>query len=114
VGPPEEDIELFRHFSRKLLDPPVVINDNRNNENMEETVVPPDLKKLRAQKVKRDDVDDECQETEVCKRYVICDDDEESDVKRRINLKRKRVDENNKPKRVSIEFGPCASPPYKS
>jgi hypothetical protein len=29
-------------------------------------------------------------------------------------LKRKRVDENNKPKRVSIEFVPCASPPYKS
>jgi hypothetical protein len=69
---------------------------------------------LKARKVKRDDNDDEFQETEVSKRSVICDDDEESDEKRKINLKRKRVDENNKPKRVSIEFVPCASPPYKS
>jgi hypothetical protein len=113
VDPPEEDVELLRHFSRKLLDPPVVIKSNENSGNMGETVVPPDLKKLRARKVKRDD-NDVVREAEVCKRSVICDDDEESDEKRKVNLKRKRVDEGNKPKRESIEFGPCASPPYKS
>jgi hypothetical protein len=80
---------------------------------MGETVVSPNLKKLRARKVKRDDNED-VREAEVRKRSVICDDDEESDEKRKINLKRKRVDEGNKPKRESIEFGPCASPPYKS
>jgi hypothetical protein len=107
-------MELLRHFSRKLLDPPVIISNDKNNENMWESVVPPDLKKLRDQKVKRDDNDDECQETEVCKRSVIFDDDEESDEKRKINLKRKRVDENNKPKSASIDFGPCVTFPYKS
>jgi hypothetical protein len=80
---------------------------------MGETVVPPDLKKLRARKVKRDDNDD-VREAEVCKRLYIFDDEEESDEKRKINLKRKRVDESNRPKRESIDFGPCASPPYKS
>jgi hypothetical protein len=40
VGPPEEDIELLRHISRKLLDPPVVISNDKNNENMGESVVP--------------------------------------------------------------------------
>jgi hypothetical protein len=106
-------VELLRHFSRRLLDPPLVINNNKNSGNMGETVVPPDLKKLRARKVKRDDNED-AREAEVCKRSVICDNDKESDEKRKINLKRKRVDENNKPKRVSVEFGPCVSPPYKS
>jgi hypothetical protein len=50
--------------------------------------------------------------TETCKRSVICDDDEESDEKKKKrNLKRKRI---NEPRRESIDFGPCASPPYKS
>jgi hypothetical protein len=87
VGPPEEDIELLRHFSRKLLYPPVVIGNDKNKENMGETVVPPDLKKLRARKVKRDDNDD-VREAEVCKRSVIYDDNKKSDEKRKINLKR--------------------------
>jgi hypothetical protein len=94
VCPPEEDIELLRHFSQKLLDPPVIISNDKNNENMGKTVVPPDLKKLRARKVKRDD--DDVREAEVCKRSVIYDDDEESDEKRKINLKRKRVLSNSK------------------
>jgi hypothetical protein len=133
VGPPEEDIELIRHLSQKLLNPPLVIGDDfkivpnvplvsesqvapennliKNDVAMEETIVPPATRKLKSRKIKRDD---EIQEAEVCKRSVICDDDEDSDEKRRTNLKRKRVDENNKPKRESIEFGPCATFPYKS
>jgi hypothetical protein len=67
---------------------------------------------LKAWKVKRDDNGNEFLETELCKRSVICDDDEESDEKKKKrNLKRKRI---NEPKRESIDFGPCASPPYKS
>jgi hypothetical protein len=134
VGPPEEDIELIRHLSHKLLNPPLVIGDdfkivpsvplasesqvapisdlNKDDVAMEETIVPSATSKLKSRKIKRDD--DKIQEAEVCKRSVICDDDEDSDEKRRTNLKRKRVDEISKPKRESIEFGPCATFPYKS
>jgi hypothetical protein len=90
------------------------VEKNENNLSMKEIIVPSNVSKLRARKVKRDDDDNEFLDREVCKRSVVCDDDEESDGKRKISLKRKRVVENNKFKRESIEFGPCASPPYKS
>jgi hypothetical protein len=105
------------------LNPPiVVVNENKSvieenevNLNMNESIIPSDAKKLKARKLKRNDNDDILLETEICKKSVLCDDDEESDEKKRkLNIKRKRVEENNKPKRISVEFGPCASPPYKA
>jgi hypothetical protein len=115
VGPPDKD-DLLRHLSHKLLAPVNVVREdeanNVNNLNIEETIVPPDLRSSKAFKVKRDDNENEVLEIEVCKKSVICDDDEESDEKKKKrNLKRRRI---NDPKRVSIDFGPCASPPYKS
>jgi hypothetical protein len=120
VGPPEEDLDLLRHLSYSLITPSVkAVKENKgniselnNNINMNESIVPSDLKKLKARKVKRDDNENEFLETETCKRSVICDDDEESDEKKKKrNLKRKRI---NEPKRESIDFGSCASLPYKS
>jgi hypothetical protein len=134
VGPPEEDIDLIHHLSQKWLNPPLVIGDDfkvvpntslvsetqvipenkliRDEVVMDEISASPSVKKHKSRKVKRDDI--EIQEAEVFKRSVICGDDEDSNNERRDNLKRKRVIENSKPKRVSIDFGPCASPPFKS
>jgi hypothetical protein len=123
VGPPEEDIDLLRHLSYSLITPPVnVVKENKgnvselnNNMNMNESIVPSDSKKLKAQKVKRDDNENEFLETEICKKSVICDDDEGSDEKKKKrNLKRKRIVDYNKPKRESIDFRPCVSSPYRS
>jgi hypothetical protein len=49
---------------------------------MNESIVPSDSKKLKARKVKRDDNENEFLEAEICKRSVICDDDEENDEKK--------------------------------
>jgi hypothetical protein len=134
VNPPEEDVDLLHHLSQKLLNLPLVIDDNfkvvphaapllsgtqvtlenkllEDKAIMDEIPASPSVKKLKSRKVKRDD---KVQEAEVFKRSVICDDDEDSNEGRRTNLKRKRVIENSKPKRESIDFGPCASPPFKS
>jgi hypothetical protein len=103
VGPPDEDIELLLHLSHKFLNPPVsVVNEskvngkkNENDLSMEETIVPSNVNKLRARKVKRDDDDNEFLDMEVCKRSVICDDDEESDEKKKKrNLKRELMNLN--------------------
>jgi hypothetical protein len=123
VVPPVEDIELLRHLSQKILNPPVVVtNENnsviRENEvtlNMNESFVPLDAKKLKARKLKRDDNDDMSLKTEVCKKSVLYDDDGESDEKKRkFNVKRKRVEDIIKPKRILVDFGICAPPPYKA
>jgi hypothetical protein len=58
VGPPDEDLELLRHLSHKFLKPPVNENElnvkkNENNLSMEETIVPPNISKLRTRKVKK-------------------------------------------------------------
>jgi hypothetical protein len=135
VGPPEEDIELIRHLSQKWLNPPLVIGDDFKvvpktslvsetqviSEILETQVIPenklvrdevvmdeipafPSVKKHKSRKMKRDNI--EVQEAKVFKRSVTCDDDEDSGEMRKSNLKRKRVIENNKPKRESIDFGP--------
>jgi hypothetical protein len=134
VGPPEEDIEFLRHFSQKILNPPLVIGDDfkvvpntplvsehqvilenklvEDKVMIEEIPAPLSVNKQKSRKIKRDDI--EIHEAEVCKRSVICHGDKESDNERRGSLKRKRVVENNKPKRESIDFGPCATFPFKS
>jgi hypothetical protein len=123
VGPPEEDIEFLRHFSRKILNPSlvganenkVVLKENEENLNKNDPIVPSDPERLKARKSKRNDNDDMLLETEICKRSVVYDDDEESDEKKKkLNIKRKRVDESVKPKRVLVDFGPCVCPPYKA
>jgi hypothetical protein len=122
VGPPKKDIDLLCRFSQKVLNPPLVIGDDfkivpnsslasetqvssennlpKNKIVMDEMSASPSKKSLKSRKVKRDD---EALEAEIFKRSVICDGDEDSDEKRRTNLKRE-----------SIEFGPCSSFPYKS
>jgi hypothetical protein len=72
VGPPEEDVELFRHLSYSLITPPVnLVKENKgnvseldNNIDMNESIIPFDSKKLKSRKVKRDDSENEFLETE--------------------------------------------------
>jgi hypothetical protein len=51
----------------------------------------PSSKRIKSRKVKRD-VND--QEIETFKKSVLCDDEEDSNEEKKVNLKRKRVDEN--------------------
>jgi hypothetical protein len=101
VGPPEENIKLLRHFSQKILNPPLIIGNDlkiqvssennlpKNKIVMDEIPASPSKKSLKPRKIERDD--DEIQEAKVCKSSVICDDDENSDEKKKNNLKRKEL-----------------------
>jgi hypothetical protein len=127
LSPPEEDVDILRRLSRKFFNPPLVIDDNnkiissnissdiglkdenkvdfiRKFEIMNEV---PDSLSIKRGKSKRVEKVTDQEEIESFKRCVLCDDDEDSNEEKKINLKRKRVVENYGIKRECIDFGPC-------
>jgi hypothetical protein len=109
VGPPKEDIDLIRRLSKRLENPPMSLSMDINNKEFivnnhsdtplkdtnrvefikeedatNESPDTPSSKRIKSRKVKRDDND---QEIETCKKSVLCDDDEESDKEKKVNLK---------------------------
>jgi hypothetical protein len=118
VGPPEEDEDILRRLSQKLLNPPLVIDDNfkavtskvpldtplRNAkvETMDDVPDSPSIKRSKSKRVEK--VADQ-KEIGSVKSSVPCDDDEDSNEEKKSNLKRKRD---------CIDFSPCAQSPFKS
>jgi hypothetical protein len=64
---------------------------NRKGDVIDELPDTPSNKRIKSRKIKRDDNE---QEIETFKKSVLCDDDEDSNEEKKVNLKRKRVDEN--------------------
>jgi hypothetical protein len=103
---------MLNDSSGTLLKDVNVIIVNKKENAMDESPSIPSNKNMKSLKVKGDD--DVSEEEIVCKIFIRCDDEEDSNEEKKVSLKRKRVDGNYVVKREYINFGPTANPSLKS